>query len=140
MKKGWDRYATEKRYKQKGYLRKYRNGNASWKTPEAGSCDCVQQSREKQEEVVGWVYKNPPEELIKQIQCYGTLVLLTEDVIYTGDEDESKTRIGQPVQSSGEVSSEIRSLKSGSSSSGSRNEKVRKSKDGKTRRSRKKEG
>ncbi len=49
MKKGMDRYATEKRYIQKGYLRKYRNGNPSWKTPEASSSDSVQQSREVKE-------------------------------------------------------------------------------------------
>ncbi len=52
MKKGWDRYAIEKRYIQKGYLRKYRNGNPSWKTPETSCCNSIQQSRKVEEEVV----------------------------------------------------------------------------------------
>ncbi len=52
MKKGWDRYAIEKRYIKKGYLRKYRNGNPSWKTPEASGSNSIQQSRQKQEEII----------------------------------------------------------------------------------------
>ncbi len=50
MKKGWDRYATEKRYVKKGYLRKYRNGNPSWKAPEASSSNSIQQVKAIQEE------------------------------------------------------------------------------------------
>jgi hypothetical protein len=52
---------------------------------------------------------------------------------------KSKTRVRSPIQSSGEISSEIRCSKSSSSSGSSWNEKVRKRKDGKDGSSRKKE-
>lgn len=56
MKKGMDRYATEKRYIKKGYLRKYRNGNPVWKAPEASASNSVEQSREVEEEVIGFEF------------------------------------------------------------------------------------
>jgi len=145
MKKGWDKYATEKRYIKKGYLRKYRNGNAVWKTPETSSRDSLQQSRKEQEEV--------------DIQCYGKVVLLTEEVVpnepFSAEEalalsiykqalidnqdliikemenGESEVGIGEPIQSSGKSSSKVRSSKPSSSGSKSRNGKVRKEKNGK---------
>lgn len=67
MKKGWDRYATEKRYVQKGYLRKHCDGGSGRKAREASRCDCLQQSRQEQKEVA--------------IESYGKVVLLTEQVV-----------------------------------------------------------
>jgi len=51
LKKGWDLYASQKRIKQKGYLRKYRSGDTIWKASLASSCNSVQQSGESQKEV-----------------------------------------------------------------------------------------
>lgn len=69
MKKGWDRYATEKRYVKKGYLRKYCDGGSGRKAREASSCDCVKQSGEEQETIEA------------AIQTYGKCVILTEEVV-----------------------------------------------------------
>ena len=49
MKKGWDKYAAEKRYIKKGYLRKYRNGNPVWKATETSCSHCTQQGGKKEE-------------------------------------------------------------------------------------------
>ena len=75
MKSGWDRYAPEKRYVKKGYLRKYCNRSTGWQTPETGSSNSAEQSR-KEEKV------NPELSLDLQenIQWYGKTVLLTGEV------------------------------------------------------------
>ncbi len=76
MKKGWERYASEKRYVQKGYLRKHSDGGSGRKAREASRCDRLQQSRQEQKEVA--------------IQSYGKVVLLSEQVVpnepFTADE------------------------------------------------------
>lgn len=154
MKKGWDRYAAEKRYIKKGYFRKYRNGNPVWKNSETGSSDCIQHSRKEKE-------------VETAIQTYGKVVLMTEEVLsnepLSADEavaliiykqalidsqdkiikerkkDESKIRLREPIQSSGEISSQVGSGKSRSRRSSSGNEKIRRKKDGKDGRSREKE-
>jgi len=153
MKSGWDNYASEKRYVQKGYFRKYSDGSSGRKTREASRRDSVQQSRKEQKEVA--------------IQSYGKCVLLTEAVVpnepFTADEamalqiyenalkeaapklkeienGQSEVGVGQPIQSSGKSGSEVRGSQSGSRGSKSRNGKVRKSKDGKDGSSRKEEG
>ena len=77
MKSGWEKYASEKRYVQKGYFRKYSDGGSGRKACEASRCDRIQQSRKEQEKVE------------TDIQSYGRVVLLTEEVIYTGDQNES---------------------------------------------------
>lgn len=69
MKKGWDRYASEKRYVKKGYLRKYCNGSQKWEAYKTGSSDCLQQSRESQETIES------------AIETYGKCVILTEEVV-----------------------------------------------------------
>lgn len=76
MKKGWGRYATEKRYIQKGYLRKHCDGSSGRKAYQASRCDCVQQSGQK-------------EEIERSIEWYGKVVQLTEEpIVYKGDENE----------------------------------------------------
>lgn len=126
MKTGWEKYASEKRYVQKGYFRKHSDGGSGRKARETSRRDSVQQSRKEIEKTIEW---------------FGKVVELTEDVIYTGEENgESKVGIGEPIQSSGERCSEVGSKESGSRSSRSRNGKVRKSKDGKNGASRKEEG
>lgn len=152
MKKGWDRYATEKRYIQKGYLRKYQNGNPSWKTPETSCCDRVQQSREEIEKTIEWfgrvvelteeVVPNEPfsaEEALA-LSIYKQALIDNQDLIIKEMQDESEVGIGSPVQSSGEGCSEVRSQKPRSRSGRGGNGKVRKNKDGKDGSSRKKEG
>jgi hypothetical protein len=141
MKKGWDRYASEKRYVKKGYLRKHRNGSACRKATETGCCNCIQQSGESQEEIEMLVRPELPlchsELLAKEIEWFGKVVLITEQVNIGEENGKSEVGIGQPIQSSGEISCEVRSEQSGSGCSGSRNEKVRKRKNGKDGRSRK---
>lgn len=126
MKSGWEKYASEKRYVQKGYLRKHSDGGSGRKAREASRCNSVQQSREEIEKTIEW---------------FGKVLEITEDVVYTGDENgKSEVGIGEPVQSSGESSSEVGSGKPSSGSSKSRNGKVRKRKDGKDGSSRKEKG
>ena len=67
MKKGWERYASEKRYVQKGYLRKHSDGGSGRKAREASRRDSLQQSRKEQKEVA--------------IETYGKFVQLTEQVV-----------------------------------------------------------
>lgn len=78
MKKGMNHYATKNRFKQKGYFYKYSDGGSGRKAREASRCNSLQQSRKEQKE-----------EIETQIQLYGKVVLLTEEVIYTGEENES---------------------------------------------------
>ena len=75
MKDGWDRYATEKRYKQKGYLRKYSNGGEIGEARETSCRDSLLCSKEKKE-------IDYPNEL------YGKTVLLREEVVYIGKADD----------------------------------------------------
>lgn len=143
MKKGWDKYATEARYIKKGYLRKYSNGNPSWKAPETSSCNSIQQSGKEQKEIEMLVTPPIPESFKKileeDIKWFGKIVLQTEQVEFIGDQNgKSEIRIGQPIQSSGESSSEIGSSKPSSSRSKSRDGKVRKEKNGENGRSRQK--
>ena len=88
MKSGWEKYASEKRYIQKGYFRKHSDGGSGRKAREASRCDSVQQSRKEQEKIE------------TAIQLYGKVVLLTEPVIYTGEENESirEEDVGQTHQ------------------------------------------
>lgn len=76
MKSGWERYATKKRYIEKGYLRKHCDGSSGRKAREASGGNCVQQSREEQKEVAS--------------EVYGKVVLLNQQVIpnepFTADE------------------------------------------------------
>lgn len=79
MKKGWGRYASEKRYIQKGYLRKHCDGGSGRKTYETSRCNCVQQSRQVEEEKI----EDP-------LQWYGKIVQMTEEpIVYIVDNNES---------------------------------------------------
>ena len=152
MKKGWDRYATEKRYKQKGYLRKYRNGNASWKTPEASGSNSLQQSGKGKEEVIVRrgdhmqlvlkedVMPNEPflEDGALSLNIYKECLQETEDQLIKELQDEGEARIWSKIQRSRKGCSEVGSEESGSGSSSSGNEKVRKRTHGKDGSSRKK--
>lgn len=51
-KQGWDRYAAQKGFKQKGYVGKYRYRSTSRKAAEASRGYCVQCSGQKQEEEI----------------------------------------------------------------------------------------
>lgn len=57
MKKGWDRYATDKGIIKKGYIKKYRNGSQSRKTGQASGSDSVFSSAESKEKEVSVVYE-----------------------------------------------------------------------------------
>lgn len=152
MKDGMDRYASKERFKQKGYLRKHCDRSSGRKAHQASRRDSLLESRKRQEEdsllrdmilssasKVDGVDGTEPTELETAIQSYGKVVLLTEEVVYIGDENgKSKTGIGEPVQSSGEISSEVGGVKSSRRRSSSRNEKVRQREDGKDGSSRKK--
>ena len=89
MKDGMQHYATKNRLQQKGYFFKYSDGSSGRKACEASRCDSVQQSREKQEEVNLELSLCLREIIEKEIEWYGKTVLLTEDVVYIGDENES---------------------------------------------------
>lgn len=160
MKKGWDKYATQKRLKSKGYLRKHKNGEVCGKATEA-SCShstkcCGQKQKEEVDEgfvpflgitseMLEWLLKEEEEkEKVNQllgnseqlpidvkIDWYGKVVEINESLIFTGEENgESTIGVGKPIQDSREGCSEVGSIKPSSSSSRSRNQKVRRKKDG----------
>ena len=66
-------YAAKNRKVEKGDLPKHSNGSQSRETSKASCCDSLLESRKVQEIIM---------------QTYGTVVQLTEDVIYTGEENE----------------------------------------------------
>ena len=65
-------YAPKKRKIEKSDLRKHRNGSPRWKTTETSCSNCIQQSREVKEAIIE----------------YGRHVILTEEVIYTGEDEK----------------------------------------------------
>lgn len=96
MKDGWDRYASKKRFKQKGYLRKHCQRGSLWKASQAGSGDSLLDIREKQEEntllrdmllssgsKVEDVDSSQPTKITleESIQWYGKVVQLTDEEI-----------------------------------------------------------
>ena len=152
MKDGWNRYAVEKRYVQKGYLRKHCDGGSGRKAREASRCDSVQQSREEKEVAIDCYGKTviitgqvvPKEPLsadeVLALQIYENALKEAAPILKEILDGKSEVGIGKPIQESGEGSSEVGSIKSGSRRSSSRNEKVRQRKDGKDGSSRKKKG
>lgn len=52
MKKGWDRYASDKGIIKKGYIKKHRNGSESGQTSKASRSDSVLSSAEGEEEEI----------------------------------------------------------------------------------------
>jgi len=86
----------QKRINQKGYLRKHRNGSPRWKTTETSCSDCVQQSRKEEDEILRDLIWNSAsqvdcsirENIETEIQVYGKFVQLTEEIIYTGDDEK----------------------------------------------------
>lgn len=86
------KYASKNRLEQKGYFYKHSDGGSGRKAREASRRDRLQQSREVKEE-----------EVETGIELYGKVVLLTEEVIYTGEEDE-----GQREENSSEAHKEGR--------------------------------
>lgn len=121
MKDKWRHYAPSQRLIEKGYFKKHSDRSTCRKTAETSCSNSVLESRKIQEEKVDHNV---------QLDYYGLVVLFTEEIVFTGEEDgKSEVGIGQPVQSSREESSSVGSEKSSSCSSGSRNKKVRRKKD-----------
>ncbi len=90
MKEGMNRYAIKNRLQQKGYFFKYSDGSSGRKAREASRRDSLQQSRQEQKEEVNPGLSLDLREIVeKEIYWYGKTVLLTEDVIYTGEDNES---------------------------------------------------
>ena len=86
MKNAMRNYAFKNRKIKESYLRKHCDGGSGRKAREASCCDSLQQSWKEQKEVT--------------IQSYVKVVLLTKDIIYTGDDNESlrKEDVGQTHQ------------------------------------------
>lgn len=80
MKNGWGRYATKERFKQKGYFRKHCDGSTGRKAREASRCNCIQQSRKKQEEID------------VSNQLYEKIIQLEEMIEKTEEKDEFNGR------------------------------------------------
>ncbi len=113
-------YAFKSGKIQQSYLRKHRERGKVRKTGETSGSNSLQQSRE---------------EIEKTIEYFGKVVELTSDeIVYIEnigeDNGQSEVGVGQPIQSSREKRSKVRSRKSSSGSSSGRNGKIRKEKDG----------
>ncbi len=85
-------YAPKTRKIEKSDLSKHSHGSAFRQTNEASSGDSLQQSGQEQEEI-GWIIRSPmPDALEKileeEIEWFGKVVLVTDPVIFTGEENE----------------------------------------------------
>ncbi len=114
MKKGMDRYATQNRFKQKGYLRKYQNRSQGWEARKTSRCNCVQCRGKSQEEVQREIEDKILRDLIissatpsqiseeefrlfngllnqktheEAMQYYGKHVVITEELEYIGENE-----------------------------------------------------
>lgn len=76
MKDKWGNYAIKTGKVESSYKREYCNRKKVRKAPEASDCNSTKQNRKGKEEIE------------TSIQLYGKCVLLTEDVIYIGDQNE----------------------------------------------------
>jgi hypothetical protein len=101
MKSGWEKYASEKRYIQKGYLRKHCDGGSGRKANQASRRDSLQQSREEEDKILRDLMissastikfskeeelPSPPitrEDIDRAIQQYGTRIEITGPVVCT---------------------------------------------------------
>lgn len=111
MKKGMDRYATQNRLREKGYLRKHPNRGKSRETRKTGRCNCVQCSQKGEKEKIkdeefrsfnGLLNQKTHEEAM---QFYGREVILTqEEIVFIGDQSESETSSQESSKSSGKKS------------------------------------
>lgn len=137
MKNKWKNYALKDGKIQNSYIREYSSRSPNRQAREASSRNSLLKSRQDQnKEEVKLVYREPNHyKVIQNPQILNDAWVIN---LKREPHGESKTGIGNPIQGSREVSSEVRSIKpSGSSSSGG-DEKVRKRKDGKDGTSRKK--
>ena len=91
MKKGWDLYASQKRIKQKGYLRKHRHRGESRKTRETSGCDSLIRSQKEQEEIKSLVPPEPPlclmEIMEEEVKWYKQICGLNPELL--GESNES---------------------------------------------------
>lgn len=119
-------YAPKARKIQKSDLAKYCDRSESGKAAETGNSDSVQQSWKEQED-----------QMIRELSYSSRCDF---DEIKPGEEyDQSKTGLGSPIQSSGEVSSQVGCGESSSGSSSCGEEEIRRREDGEDGVSREKE-
>ena len=151
MKKGMERYATNKRLKrliEKGYFRKHIPRGKGWKTPETSGCDrneCGRQVKEKEE--VRTYEKRREEEVVKThqegLQGVPSTIERRPEIKETNHQGEingqGEVGIRQQIQSGREESSGIGSEESGSRCSSSRHQEVRGQEDGSNGKSRQEE-
>ena len=88
MKQGWDQYASQKRVKQKGYLRKYKNRDAGGKATEASNSNSTLNCWQEQEEEVKLVYRPPSEEMKTK---YDPLILADAWIVNLKDIQDGKS-------------------------------------------------
>lgn len=95
MKKGMDLYASQKRIKSKGYLRKHSHGSPCRKACKAGSGDSLQQSREvKEEERI--IYEIIREEEFIEAHCEGQQgVQVTAERRCKAEEENHEIKVGE---------------------------------------------
>ena len=143
MKNKWRNYALKDGKIQSSYIREYCNRKKVRKTREASCSNSLLESGQKSfQEPIGF-YEEPSFNLedvhpwITNDEWIVNILLQKRRI----EDEKSATRIGQPVQSSGEIGSEIRSIESICSSGSCGDEKVRKrahGKNGSSRKSKKK--
>jgi hypothetical protein len=85
----WRLYASKNRLEQKGYLKKRCHRGESGKATKASDSNSVQQSREEQEK-----------ELRDRMLWYGKEIVLTEPVVFTGEnhEENRESQVGETHQ------------------------------------------
>lgn len=144
MKRGMDRYAKQNRIKQKGYLRKQSDESTPGNSCRCYYCQKAQEKKEEQgQDQRQGIQHEPSQRDIMALQNVPGYELdspgQTESIEISNEElsqqikeflDESETRIGSEVQSSGEERSQVGSVKPRSRRSRSRKSKVRREENG----------
>lgn len=88
IKYGERNYAPRERKLEKNDLKKHSDRSSCWQTSEASSSDCLQCSKESEKEVTNQSSGNSGK-VDYSLMEYGRHVILTEEVVYPGEEDES---------------------------------------------------
>lgn len=106
MKNPWSKYATNERLIKKGYFRKHSDGSSGRKAHKTSRSHCIQQSGKSQEEEIAEILDKTyhiPTSFESSgnsgILEYGSEVVLTEQVVFIGEENEERGKEESPKTS-----------------------------------------
>ncbi len=102
MKNKWSNYALKDGKIKESYIREYSNRSPKREARETSSRNSLQQSWKKQEEIEMIIRPELPlclKEIIdKEIEWYGKVLEIKEQVVYIGDENHESSREENPSE------------------------------------------